>query len=112
MRLPGVLVTPLSASGVPPPRLRRNRLNPKRVKSCEEVFARLKAEGLSSDQLYNAIVDQVCIHLIIAFASQFHQRPSAFVMGLVMGPYVLTRGFSQSIILPATHHSVPSDMAI
>jgi len=40
-------------------RLRRNRLNPKRVKSCEEVFARLRTEGLSADDLYAAIVDQV-----------------------------------------------------
>ena len=47
---------------IPPPapcRLRRIRLEPKRDKSTEEVFSRLRSEGLSGDQLYDAVVSQV-----------------------------------------------------
>lgn len=40
-------------------RLRRNRENPKRVGSCDEVFGKLISEGLSRDELYEAIVNQV-----------------------------------------------------
>ena len=55
-------------------RLRRNRENPKRVGSCDEVFGKLISEGLSRDELYEAIVNQTVEIVLTAHPTQVNRR--------------------------------------
>ena len=55
-------------------RLRRNRQNPKRDKSCDEVFGRLISEGLTKDELYHAIVNQSVEIVLTAHPTQVNRR--------------------------------------
>ncbi len=74
----------LTASRLATPclRLRRNRLNPKRTKSCEETFSRLKAEGISGDLLYESITRQTVCGLVHTF---FLAKLLSFLLGFNVG---------------------------